>query len=139
MSEIWLFFTESQDNCLTKLRNRFQTVLFWDDLPNSMIAVPWKTSLEIDRIGECLRQHVQDCCAGWVFNFDEVGISEWEDRVAQKVIVPVSMSGQMIHDRVHHNLNHISVVCCVSTSGESMTPFMVFSQVNHSVIERLKT
>jgi hypothetical protein len=90
-------------------------------------------------MGECLKQHVQDCCADLVFNFDKVGISEWEDRVARKVIVPVSMAGQTIHHGVHRNLKHISVVCCVSASGESMTFCMVSSQVNDSVIERLKT
>jgi hypothetical protein len=87
---------------------------------------------------ECLRQHVPDCCADLVFNFDEIGISEWENRVAPKVIVPVSMSGQTIHHGVHRNLKHLSVVCCVSGSGESLTPFMVASQVHDSVIERLK-
>jgi hypothetical protein len=64
----------------------------------------------LDTMGECLRQPVQDCCADLVFNLDEVGISEWEDRVARKVIVPVSMSGETIHHGVHRNLKHISVV-----------------------------
>jgi hypothetical protein len=52
---------------------------------------------------------------------------------------PVSVSEQMIHHGVHRTLKHISVVCCGVASGESMTPFMVSSQVNDSVIERLKT
>jgi hypothetical protein len=88
---------------------------------------------------ECLRQHVQDSCADLVFTLDEVGISEWEDRVARKMIVPISMSEQTVHQRIHRNVKHLSVVCCVSVSEESMTPFMVSLQVNDSVIERLKT
>jgi hypothetical protein len=92
----------------------------------------------LDTMVECLRKHVQDCCADLIFNFDEVGISEWEDRVARKVIAPVSISGQTIHHGVHRNLKHMSVVCCVSASGESMTPFMVSSQDNDSAIEGLK-
>jgi hypothetical protein len=90
----------------------------------------------LDTRGGCLRQHVLDCCADLVFHFDEVGISEWEDRVARKVVVPVSVSGQTIHHGVHRNLKGISLVCCVSASGESMTPFLVSSQVNDSAIER---
>jgi hypothetical protein len=48
------------------------------------------------------------------------------------------MSGQMIHHGVHRNLKHISVLCFVSAAGESVTPFMISSHVNDSVIEKLK-
>jgi hypothetical protein len=92
----------------------------------------------LDAMLECLRQQVQDRCAELVFNLDEVGISEWEDGVARKAIVPVSMSGQTIHHGAHYNLKHISLVRCVSANGESMIPFMVSLQVNDSDIERLK-
>jgi hypothetical protein len=78
----------------------------------------------LDIRGERLRHLVQACCADETFNLDEVGISEWKDRFARKVIVPVWMSGQTIHHGVHGNLKHISMGCCVSASGESMTFFM---------------
>jgi hypothetical protein len=93
----------------------------------------------LDTMVECLRQYVQECCVDLGFNLDELGISEWEDPVARKVIVPVSMSGRTIHHGVHRNLKHRSVVCCVLASGESMTAFVISSQVIDSVIERLKT
>jgi hypothetical protein len=32
----------------------------------------------------------------------------------------------------------MSVICCVSAAGESLTPFVVSSQVNDKVIETLK-
>jgi hypothetical protein len=73
-----------------------------------------------------------------VFNLEEVGISEWEDRAPQKVIVPVSTTDQMIHHGVRPNLKHISVICRVSAAGESLTPFVVSSQVNGKVTETLK-
>jgi hypothetical protein len=88
---------------------------------------------------ECLRQQLQDRYADLAFDFHEVGISEWEDRVARKVIVPVTLSGHMIRHGVHGDLKHMSVPCYVSVSGEFMTPFLVFSQVNDSAIETLKT
>ena len=102
---------------------------------NLRLEVP---RLFLDTMIECLTEHVPGCCAELVFNLDEVGISEWEDRVARRVIVPRSMSTQTIHHGVHRNLKHISVLCCVSAAGESMTPFMVSSQVNDSVINGLK-
>jgi hypothetical protein len=35
-----------------------------------------------------------------VFNLDEVGISEWEDRKDRNAIVPKTMDEQTIHHRV---------------------------------------
>jgi hypothetical protein len=31
--------------------------------------------------------------AGFVFNLDEIGMSEWEDRKDRKIIVPKGMDG----------------------------------------------
>jgi hypothetical protein len=73
-----------------------------------------------------------------VFNIDEVGISEWEDRAPGKVTVPVSMTDQTIHHGVHRNLTHMSMICYVSAAGESLTPFVISSQVNNKVTETLK-
>jgi hypothetical protein len=86
----------------------------------------------------CLTEDRPRSCAELVFNLDEVGISEWKDRAPRKVIVPVSMTDQTIHHGIHRNLKHMSVICCVSAAGESLTPFVVSSQVNDKVIETLK-
>jgi hypothetical protein len=55
-----------------------------------------------------------------------------------KMIVPVSMTDKTIHHGVHRNLKHMSVICCVSAAGESLTPFVVSLQVNDKVTETLK-
>jgi hypothetical protein len=52
--------------------------------------------LEVSRVFlgaviEGIRTHVQNACAEFVFNLDEVGISEWEDRVERKPIIPSAM------------------------------------------------
>jgi hypothetical protein len=92
----------------------------------------------LDTMIACLSEHLPGSCAKLVFNLDEVDISEWGDRAPRKVIVPVSMTDQTIHHRVYRNLKHMSVICCVSAAGESLTPFVVSSQVNDKVIETLK-
>jgi hypothetical protein len=48
------------------------------------------------------------------------------------------MTDQTIHHGVHRNLKHIFVIYCVSAVGESLTPFVVSSQVNDKVIETLR-
>jgi hypothetical protein len=86
---------------------------------------------------EYLNEHLPASCAELVFNVDEVGISECEDRALRKVIVPVSMTDQTIHHGRHRNRKYISVICCVSAAGESLIPFMASSQVNDKVMEQL--
>jgi hypothetical protein len=81
----------------------------------------------LDTMIESLHEHQSSSCAELVFSVDEVGISEWEDRAWWKVIVPVSMTGQTIHQSIHCNLKHIFVISCVSAAGESLIPFMVSS------------
>jgi hypothetical protein len=49
------------------------------------------------------------------------------------------MKWQTIFHGVHRNLQHVSVVACISAAGEHMTPFFVFSQVNPTVERRLKS
>jgi hypothetical protein len=82
--------------------------------------------------------HVHNACAKLVFNFDEVESSRWEDRVETKVIVPLAVAGQTMFHSVHRNLKHISIVGCISTAGEYMTPFMVCSRLNGTVERLLK-
>jgi hypothetical protein len=86
----------------------------------------------------CLSEYLPGSYAELVFNLDEVGISEWEDRAPRKVIVPISMTDQMIYHGVHRNLKHMSVICCVSAAGETLKPFEVSSHVNDKVIETPK-
>jgi hypothetical protein len=56
----------------------------------------------------CLSELLPGSCAELVFNLEEVGISEWEDRAPRKVNVPVSMTDQTIHHGVHRNMLCIS-------------------------------
>jgi hypothetical protein len=86
----------------------------------------------------CVSEYLPGSSAELVFNIDEIGISEWEDRDLRKVIVPVSMTNQTIYHGVHRNIKHISVICCALTAGKSLTPCVVSSRVNDKVIETLK-
>jgi hypothetical protein len=40
----------------------------------------------LDKTIQELNEHVKGCIAELVFNLDEVGISDWEDRKPRKVI-----------------------------------------------------
>jgi hypothetical protein len=57
-----------------------------------------------------------------VFNLDEVGISDWEDRKTKTAIVSATRRGQTIHHEISRTVKHISAIACVSAAGESLTP-----------------
>jgi hypothetical protein len=48
------------------------------------------------------------------------------------------MRGQAMHHRISRKLKHISVIVCVSSAGESLTPYIITSQDAPSVREQLK-
>jgi hypothetical protein len=50
----------------------------------------------LERTEQDLKEHVQRCVAELMFNLDEVGISDWEDRKTKTVIVTAAMLGQTI-------------------------------------------
>jgi hypothetical protein len=52
-------------------------------------------------------------CSELVFNLDEVGISDWEDRKTKKVIALAAMFGHTIQHGVSRNVKHISVIACL--------------------------
>jgi hypothetical protein len=74
-----------------------------------------------------------------VFNLDNVGLSEWEDRKDKMVIVPMAMDGQTIHHRESRNGKHISIITSISAGGESLTPYIVTSQDSETLRRRLRT
>jgi hypothetical protein len=86
----------------------------------------------------CLGEFVQGRPAELVFNLDEVGISDWEDRQTKKVIVPLSAREQTIHHKINRGLKHVSIIACVSAGGESLTPSVVTSQNSPAVRQALK-
>jgi hypothetical protein len=84
------------------------------------------------------RDYVHNACAEFVFNLDEIDVSEWEDRSKQRVIVSSTMRERVIYHTVHRNFKHISIVACILAAVEHMTLFLVCSQGNAAVERKLK-
>jgi hypothetical protein len=84
------------------------------------------------------RDHVHNACAEFVFNLDEIGISEWEDRHERRVIVLSVMRWQTIF----HGAN-LGPEACVSRglyfhSRRAHDVIFVYSQLNDAVERKLK-
>jgi hypothetical protein len=75
-----------------------------------------------------MEEWVQGCIRDLVFDLDEIGVSEWEDRKSRKAVVPSAMSSQTIHSGVNRNLKHIAVITCIAAGGEHRGPCSITSQ-----------
>jgi hypothetical protein len=89
----------------------------------------------LERTVQNLNEYVQGCIVERVFNLDELGISDWEDCKARKVVVSASRS--MIRHQISRKVKLISVIACISVAGESPTPSIMPSQDYPSVREQL--
>jgi hypothetical protein len=74
-----------------------------------------------------LREQVHDRVAELVFNLDEVGCGEWEDRQSKKVIVPKQLENCTIHHKIDRSQKHITIITCVSAAGSHCVPYIVTS------------
>jgi hypothetical protein len=70
----------------------------------------------LERIIQNLHEYVQGYAAELVFNLDEVGISDWEERKTNTVIALPAMVAHTIHHGVSRNVKHILVIACLSAA-----------------------
>jgi hypothetical protein len=71
----------------------------------------------LERMIQNSHNYIQRCLAELVFNLDEVGISDWEDRTTKRGIALATMLDQTIHHGVSRNVRHISVIGFPSAAG----------------------
>jgi hypothetical protein len=84
-----------------------------------------------------LRECIQGIKVELVFNLDEIGILEWEDRKDKKVIISKMTDGQMIHHHASRNVKHISIITYITVGWESLIPYIVTSQDSEPLRKRL--
>jgi hypothetical protein len=54
-----------------------------------------------------------------VFNFDETGLSDWEDRKTKPIFVPAAGEDSTLHEPVNRNIRHHTLMCCVNAAGDA--------------------
>jgi hypothetical protein len=96
-----------------------------DELTEKQSSPQDEPRLQVPRIFlnetiSCMNEAVQGCPADLVFNLDEVGISDWEDRKPKKVVIPMSTTSPSIHHCVSRDLKQISIVTCIYASGGAL-------------------
>jgi hypothetical protein len=89
--------------------------------------------VSFDQPVRSMRDAVQAGPGGLVFNLDEVGMPDEDDRQPKKMVVSITTPLHSIHRRLSRSVKHISVVACISTNGACLTPYVVTSQDSAAV------
>jgi hypothetical protein len=82
----------------------------------------------VEQIRRLVHKTLQGCPDDLIFNLDEVGISDWEDRNPKEVVVPITVAAHNIHHRISRNVKHISIMTCIFAGGACLIPYVVTSQ-----------
>jgi hypothetical protein len=74
-----------------------------------------------------LKVHLMGKCAELVFNLDELGSADWEDRKVKKVIAPAAVPKEDVFHSVSRRHRHTTLLACISAAGDAMTPMLITS------------
>lgn len=91
---------------------------------NARLEVP-RTFLE--QHIENIKKYVIGKASELVFNLDEMGSNEWEEKKPKKVIVPVKLCQSNVHLPIKRTLRHQTLLACISATGDSLTPHFIVS------------
>jgi transposase len=75
-------------------------------------------------LGLILR-HVVGTNPRLVYNIDETGCSDWEERKSYEGIVPVELATTPIHSGVTRRVKHQTLLVCINAAGEMLCPLIV--------------
>jgi hypothetical protein len=60
-----------------------------------------------------------------IFNPDETGLSDWEERKSKPVIVPSDATQTPLHCPIDRGARHHTLLCCIFASGDAYTPLPI--------------
>jgi hypothetical protein len=72
-----------------------------------------------------MRTHIPGGFSEMVFNLDEMGSSDWDDRKPRKALAPVTVSAGDVFHCVSRQYRHVTLLACVSATGDALTPMIV--------------
>jgi hypothetical protein len=62
-----------------------------------------------------------------LFNIDESGFSDWEERKPQCALIPTEARETTLHYSASRKIRHQTLVCCVTAAGDAYCPLLVSS------------
>jgi hypothetical protein len=66
-----------------------------------------------------IKNYVPKIPAELIFNIDETGLSDWEERKEKMVLVPAAHIDSTLHYPVNRPVRHHTLMCCISAAGDT--------------------
>jgi hypothetical protein len=63
-----------------------------------------------------------------IFNIDECGFSDWEERRPKPVLIPAEFERSVLHYYVNCVIRHQSLICCITAAGDAYLPLLVSTE-----------
>ena len=78
----------------------------------------------LEKLIQNMKQYIQGSCCELLFNLDEVGNSQWEERKIRKIVVPRSADKQCVEHKVPRT-THMTLLGCVSVAEDALTSMLI--------------
>jgi hypothetical protein len=96
----------------------------------TIISPQEQTRLEIprdflDRYLALIKEWVPLVPAELIFNIDECGFSDWEERKKKAVLIPQRATNTSLHYPVDRKIRHQTLICCITAAGDAYCPLLV--------------
>jgi hypothetical protein len=85
---------------------------------------------------QLLKTHLTGKVAELVFNLNELGFADQEDRKAKKVTAPSGVAKEDMHHPVSRHYRHMRLLTCVSASGDALTPLVITASTFSDALSR---
>jgi hypothetical protein len=60
-----------------------------------------------------------------IFNIDECGFSDWEERGPKPVLIPAEFERSVLHYPVNRAIRYQSLIYCITAAGDAYCPLLV--------------
>jgi hypothetical protein len=68
-----------------------------------------------------------------IFNLDETGLSDWEERKPKPALIPTDLEDSHFHYPADRAIRHQTLLCCVSAAGDAYCLFLVSSNTSRQL------
>jgi hypothetical protein len=98
-----------------------------DRVCRAIVSPQEKPRLEIprtflDRYLALIQEYVSLVLTELMFNIDESGFCDWEERKPKGVLIPTRLRESTLHYPVNTSIRHQALICCISAAGDAYCP-----------------
>jgi hypothetical protein len=75
-----------------------------------------------------IKEYVPPVPTELIFNIDERGFSDWEERRPKPVLIPPEFERSVLHYPINRAIRHQSIIYCIAAAGDSYCPLLVSAE-----------